>query len=431
MKISHTPLALATLAALLAGAQARADEFDPGKHIGGDWGGSRARLADDGIQFKLGHFSQTAHNTSGGQSHETAYADQFFVGGYFDLEKLWGWSGAEFKLEITNRNGELINDKAGIPALLQSQQIYGRGTVTRLTQFSLTQRLFDDRLSIKVGRIYPNADFFGMSCAFQHLTFCSGGSSNYISGRWFGDPLSALGGQLTFSPDQRWFFKVGGYDTNPESLSKDQGLKLGTSGDDSGTLLVAEVEYRPEFGNGLDGDYRVGTTRNSSNLQRVYNQAGFPSGTTADATLFQDTDRAFYFNFEQQVTRNDADGGLRLFASMIRADEDVSTVGEVLAVGGFWTGPFPSRPGDRVGLAFGRNAVSDKLSDAQRRYDRNLPPGAAAVAVQRYEYPIELNYNFAVARGIEIMPSVQYVRHPGGLDIDSATILGLQVSLDF
>nr|WP_275126879.1 carbohydrate porin [Xanthomonas arboricola] len=51
--------------------------------------------------------------------------------------------------------------------------------------------------------------------------------------------------------------------------------------------------------------------------------------------------------------------------------------------------------------------------------------------MQRYEYPIELNYNIAVSRGIEVMPSVQYIRHPGGLDGDNATIVGLQVSLNF
>ncbi len=431
MKIRQTTSALALLAASVASAHAQADEFDATKHIGGDWGGTRAALAGDGIQFKLAHFSQTAHNTAGGDSHETAYADQFFLGGYFDLERLWGWSGAEFKVEITNRNGELINNKANIPTLMQSQQIYGRGTVTRLTQFSLTQRLLDDRLSLKVGRIYPSADFFAMSCNFQHLTFCSGGSSNSISSGWYGDPLSAWGGVVSFSPDKQWFFKLGGYDTNPETLSKNQGLKLGTSGDDSGTLAVAEVEYKPDYGNGLDGDYRIGATRNSSNRQKVYDQAGFPNGIAGSPAIIQNTDRAFYVNLEQQVIRTGENGGLRLFASLIHADDQVSAVSQVAAIGGFWTGIFPGRPNDRLGLAFGRNAVSDKLSDAQRLYDRNLPASAAPIGVQRYEYPIELNYNVAVVRGVEIMPSVQYIRHPGGRDVHNATILGLQVSLDF
>ena len=126
--------------------------------------------------------------------------------------------GAEFKIEISNRNGELINNKADMPFLLQSQQIFGRGNVTRLTQFSLTQRLLDDQLSIKLGRIYPSADFFAMSCAFQHLTFCSGGSSNYISSSWYGDPLSSLGVQVTYNLSDNLILKAGDYDANPETI---------------------------------------------------------------------------------------------------------------------------------------------------------------------------------------------------------------------
>ena len=130
-----------------------ANSFDVHSHLSGDWLGARDKLAEQGVNIRLGYFSQTAHNLKGGESTETAYADQFFVGGYFNLEKLVNWSGAEFKVELTNRNGELINEKANLPVLLQSQQIYGRGNVTRLTQFSLTQHLFEDQLSIKVGRI--------------------------------------------------------------------------------------------------------------------------------------------------------------------------------------------------------------------------------------------------------------------------------------
>lgn len=428
----HTLAIAALVAATQCGSAYAQDKFDASKYITGDWGGARESLFDRGVVFRLGYFNQSAHNFSGGDSDETSYADQLFVGSYIDLEKLWGWKGADFKIEITNRNGKLINNKANIPFLLQSQQIYGRGTVTRLTQLSLTQTLFDDHLSVKIGRLYPSADFFSLSCAFQHLQFCSGGSSNYISGNWYGDPLSALGAQVTYTPDKKLFFKVGGYDTNPQNLSKDQGLKIGTSGNDSGTLLVAEIEYKPDYGNGIDGDYKVGAIRNSTNRARTYNQAGFPTGLTADPAQINNTDRAFYVNLEQQVTSSDNPRSLRLFTSLIKPDDDLSTVSEVFAIGGFVIGPFASRPRDRAGLAFGRNKVSDKLTDAQRFYNSSLPfVGALPIGVQRYEYPVELNYNFVVTNAIEIMPSLQYIRHPGGFDVDSATILGLQVSLNF
>lgn len=418
--------------ATFSGTIALAGGFPSDNYITGDWGGKRAALADQGITFKLGYFSEGAMNISGGKSRTSAYADQYFLGGYFDLEKLAGWQGAELKVEITNRNGTLINNEAGMPFLLQSQQIYGRGTITRLTQLSLTQRLFDDHLSLKVGRIYPSADFFAMSCAFQHLTFCSGGSSNYINSAWYGDPLSALGAQATFTPDEHWYFKAGAYNTNQDALSTEHGLRLWPSGGWTGTLLVGEIEYKADYGNGIDGDYRIGGVRNNSGSSKIYDQAGFPAGLTADPVDRVSNSQAFYVNLEQQVTRNAGGGGLRLFASLIRPDKDISTVGEVLAFGGFITGPFASRPKDRIGLAFGRNSVSSKLTTAQQRYNQSLPVGASPVDVQRHEYVTELNYNIAVAPGIEVMPSIQYVRHPNGVKTaDDATVLGLQLSLNF
>ena len=405
-------------------------DFNADRYITGDWGGARADLADKGVNVRLGHFSQTAYNMEGGESSEVAYADQFFLGGYFDLDTLLGWSGAEFKVEVTNRNGDLINNKANMPFLLQSQQIFGRGNVTRLTQFSLTQHLFDGQLSIKAGRIYPSADFFAMSCAFQHLTFWSGGSSNYISSAWYGDPLSALGVQVTYKLTDNLLIKAGSYDANPETMSLNQGLKLGTSGNVSGTTAVGEIEYKVDYGNGLDGDYRVGIVRSSLDRTKLVNEAGYPAGSTGDAVVIQDTDNAFYINLEQQITRNAAGGGLRLFASMIRSDNDIASVGEVLAFGGFINAPFPGRPGDRVGLAIGRNSVSSELTNAQRLYNAEMV--GDSMAVREHEYPIELNYNYVITPAIAVMPSVQYVINPNGdEDAENAVIWGLQVDLNF
>lgn len=418
--------------ATMTGSVVHADGFPANQYITGDWGGERAKLADEGVTFKLGYFSEGAKNTSGGKRHTTAYADQFFLGSYFDLDKLIGWRGAELKVEITDRNGTLINNEAGMPFLLQSQQIYGRGNVTRLTQFSLTQKLFDDHLSVKVGRIYPSADFFAMSCAFQHLTFCSGGSSNYINSSWYGDPLSALGAQVTFTPDKHWYFKAGGYNNNEDALSTSHGLRLWPSGGWTGTMLVGEVEYKADYGNGIDGDYRVGVVRNDSSASKIYDEAGFPAGLTTAPVASVSESHAFYVNLEQQVYRTASGGGLRMFASMIHPDKRISQVGEVLAFGGFITGPFASRPHDRIGLALGRNAVSSELTAAQRQYNQLRPAGASAVGVQRYEYVVELNYNIALTPGIEVMPSIQYVRHPDGLaNVANATVLGAQLSLNF
>ncbi|WP_146038893.1 carbohydrate porin [Pseudomonas fluorescens] len=49
----------------------------------------------------------------------------------FGQEKAFGWKGAEFKLAITDRNGQNIsNDRMGDPrigTLSSSQEVWGRG----------------------------------------------------------------------------------------------------------------------------------------------------------------------------------------------------------------------------------------------------------------------------------------------------------------
>lgn len=405
-------------------------EVDSSHYLFGDWGGVRTMLSEQGVNLRLGYFSQTAYNAKGGESSEVAYADQYFLGGYVDLHKLVDWPGATFSIEITNRNGTLINQEADMPFLLQSQQIFGRGNVTRLTQFSLTQHLLNDTLRIKAGRIYPSADFFAMSCAFQHLTFCSGGSSNYISSSWYGDPLSALGVQVTYSLTPELDLKIGSYDANPATLSLGQGLKLGTSSGQRGTTAVAEIAYRTTGFKGLPGEYRVGMLRSSLDKQKQVNETGYPVYTDPSATPMLDTEYAYYINMEQQVTDNNQGGGLRWFVSLIQSDDEVSAVGGVIALGGYYRGLLTSRPHDRIGLAIGRNSVSGLLTAAQKRY---LAKGIDESAfVQEHEYPIELNYNYVVSEAVEIMPSLQYVINPNGNNQASdALIVGLQVSLNF
>ena len=56
----------------------------------------------------------------------------------------------------------------------------------------------------------------------------------------------------------------------------------------------------------------------------------------------------------------------------------------------------------------------------------------AAMISHRGLIRIFLNYNYVITPAIAVMPSIQYVIHPNGnSDNDNATIIGLQLSLNF
>ena len=74
--------------------------------------------------------------------------------------------------------------------------------------------------------------------------------------------------------------------------------------------------------------------------------------------------------------------------------------------------------------------MSSELSAAIRAYNASV--GMEEIAERDHEYPIELNYNYAITPAIQVMPSIQYVISPSGDDdAENAVILGLQLNLNF
>jgi porin len=412
---------------VLGSSSVHAEGFDSSKYALGDWGGLRAGLAGQGVDFNFRYVAALAYSGEGGERRAGAYADQINVGGSFDLHKLMGWPGATFKVEVIDRNGDSINNKADMPFLLNAQEIYGRGPVTRLSQLSLTQKI-GDAWTVKLGRLYASADFYAISCKFQNLTFC-GALTGYITNGWYNSPISQYGAVLAFRPAHAWTLKLGAYDSNDRNLSRRQFLRLDTPGGWKHTLLVGEVEYAPVFGKKLDGDYRWGALRNGNRYARVVNVAGFPSDVMHGAVT-DSTERAYYFNMDQQLFRHQGGEGLRMFASWLKADGRVDRRDQIIEAGAWLDGFFASRPDDRLGLAMGRTRINPRLTQAQVFYNSTyVPTGKPPLNVQRYEYITELDYSFAVTPALSIMPNVQYVRHPNGWNIGHALVLGTHVTL--
>lgn len=106
----------------------------------GDWGGERQQLENKGYKFTASIMSQAATNLDGGynDSNTLENAGQLTLGANFDLNKIAGWEDTTAAIMITKRDGnaltlERIKDPRS-SALGNSQEIYGRGKIWRLTQ---------------------------------------------------------------------------------------------------------------------------------------------------------------------------------------------------------------------------------------------------------------------------------------------------------
>ena len=429
MRLSSITAALAACLALGTTACAHASGENT---LTGDWHGARTRLHEQGIDLSADYVGEWLRNTTGGTRDATAYADQIHLGAAFDFDKLWGWRGGSLHVDITNRNGHQLDARAGLGTLLETHEIYGAGNVTRLTRFYLEQQFWQGRLDIKAGRMDLNADFYPLSCDFENLSFC-GSLPGYITSGWYSWPVSQLGGVIRLNPASAWYVRVGAFDVNPRNADPSQGLKLGTPGRSTGTLVVGEAGWDTALDAGshvLPGSWRIGAWRNSASApDLLLDVNGAPHVLTGADTLQRGSTQGSYALVKQQLTRNAAGGGLTVFGNLVRADADTDRVDRMVSLGLLYQGPFAARPHDRIGLAWGQNRFSGGAVEAARLANAN---GIGPVAVPGSESVLELNYSAEVVPGLSLMPSIQRVRHPGGNpDVGSATVLGLRVAAAF
>lgn len=420
-------LATATLAAPV-----HAADTDYSNTLTDDWQGARTRLHDQGIDLHADYTGEWLHNSTGGTRHATAYADQIHVGATFDFARLWGWTGASLHADITNRNGTQLDQKAGLGTLLESHEIYGAGNVTRLVRFYLEQQLWDGLVDLKYGRMDLNGDFYPLACDFENLSFC-GSLPGYITQGWNSWPVSQTGGLIRLHPASAWYAKIGAFDVNPNNADPSQGLKLSVPGNSRGTLMIGEVGWDTALDAGstaLPGSWRIGGWRNSaSSPDLLLDVNGQPQVLSSAAAMQRDSTSGGYAMVNQQVTRNAAGGGLTLFGNVVQADAHTDSTDQMLSVGMLYRAPFASRAHDRIGFVVGRNHVSDRLADAARIANAN---GLGPQPLLGNEYVTELNYSAQIMPGISLMPSVQYIHHPGGnAQNGNATVLGVRVTATF
>jgi len=412
-----------------------ADDGFADNTLTGDWGGVRQRLHDDGVDLGADYVGEFAHNSSGGFRRTDAYADQIHLRAAFDFGKLWGWTGASLHIDVTNRNGNQLDQKAGLGTLLETQEIHGAGNVTRLTRFYYEQALWNDLVDIKFGRMDIGDDFFSFSCNFQNLNFC-GSLPGYITKGWYDWPVSQTGGVLRLRPNAAWSLKLGAFDVNSNNAATSQGLKLSPAGRSQGTLMLAELEWDTALaGNATDGrplagSWRLGGWHNSANYPDLFSDVGgMPPGAGMATPRMRGHVSGTYAMGQQQITHNAAGGGLSLFGNLVLADSATDLIDQMVSAGLFYDAPFASRPHDRIGFVIGRDHVSRHAADNLRAQNAQ---GLQSLPIPGYEYITELNYNVQLWRGLSLMPNLQYIHHPGGSSGNAnAGVLGLRVAATF
>jgi porin len=279
------------------------------------------------------------------------------------------------------------------------------------------QRLLDDRLRVKLGKVDANSEFAQLDAAAHFAHSSAGFSPTTFVLPTYPDPATSVNVFGTVF-DSRGTSLVLGYGLYDGALQ--DGVRTGSRGpasflsdersDDLMHLVQSEFAWtRPAGRGGLmrDGRVSVGAWRHHGAFPR------FDGSTQEAASGFFLTGEVRVFDPDrtEESTR-----GLYAFAQYGRADGEVSEIAQHVGLGLVWRGPTQGRAHDTLGLYASLADLSDQ-------------PGAE---FDGDESAVEVSYRWHLAPAAFVQPLVQYIHNPSGdAAIEDAIIGGLRMGVTF
>ncbi len=127
------------------------------KYLFGDWLGYRTDLAKLGIDPTVLFIIDPFGNVTGGRQRGFTQFNLLALDVTVETDKLLGWPGGQFHVGFANSaGGDLSTTYVGDNFPIQLAAA-GAPASSRLTYLSYTQSLFDQILSIRVGRLTINS----------------------------------------------------------------------------------------------------------------------------------------------------------------------------------------------------------------------------------------------------------------------------------
>ncbi|WP_407320962.1 carbohydrate porin [Dickeya ananatis] len=411
----------------------------------GNWNGVREELSKEGFNFGLQYLNETAANVAGGYdtSTDVGTSDQTTALFSYDLSKMTDVDG-QLNVILTNRNNHRLittertsDPRSGtLPNL--TQEVWGYGSVNRITRLTYTQGIADKMFQLTFGKMTPTADFFPSYPEFQSLL--NSGTVPGISPIWYGWPIGSWGAHLTWNITPEVYLRAGVFQQNPELTKNDKGMSLTFSGG-QGEIYPVLLGWRPHWGpNKLVGNYFIGAFYSNVTADDVYEgKNGGAEALNPSAGYKQHNNkRAAWIYLDQQLTGpgGESKKGLKAFINGEMNDKSTSVLQYAYGAGVYYTGLFESRPDDIIGLASTYIKINDRWS--QNRIIANEISGLTDYSNPRYlppgsgELSGEVFYRIKATGWLTLQPNIQYYHSPGAINsVPNAWVIGLQTKIDF
>jgi porin len=372
-----------------------------------NWFGLGKTLDEYGVTTTL-DFMQVYQVPLGGAApvrfHAGRYTGKYKWRTHIDLEKLIDWPGASIQMRVEGGWSDGLYAPQAESAMDTVNVTAPGDHPIALSKFRFEQKLFDDRLIVRLGKLDTTAtfDFHGSAVAFDGNAYANDEDTQFLSYPFVNNPIVAfpskgIGAIVLVEPVERFYIAAGLADA--DANQRETGFNTACH-DEFNEFYVAESGYVaqiPSANGPLQGAYRFGLW-----YQPMVN------GPEAFG---------FYSSCDQKLYRESPDDeqGLGVFFRFGYADGDLSPVRTFWSIGGVYEGLIPGRDTDVLGLAWAQGIIGH---NANYRAD--------------IQNNMELYYRFRLTEFMSVTPNVQYIMEPGGGQIgQDVAILGCRVRISF
>lgn len=346
-------------------------------------------LDDKGFSANLTFVNDWSKNFRGGEtSAGSINRYSLDVSVSLDTKKSIGWNGGTGFFRLKNHLGEngsnYVGDAQGFSNIDDDSR-------TRLYELWYEQRLGEDRVRFKAGKIDANADFAVVKAGSDFLNSSMGYSPTIMALPTYPEPKPGV--NVFVVPRQHYLVSAGWFRA---------------AGDLDMLIVEGEREWQVSH-TGLDGRFSLGTWRLTGAIPCF---DGDELGST----------QGFYVVAEQSIwsrPRPEPAGEQRLslFLQYGNASGDVSRFTRHLGAGFVLNGPLNSRSHDAFGMA-ATTVQFTPIPDAGFQYHSEL-------ATEAY-------YKLTLGRYFSLVPDLQLIHHPGGLLTQKdAVVLTPRVNISF
>lgn len=446
-------LTLAALAGL--NAPARADEDD--KPVNGVRPGSfatsfaappdaatRKWLSDRGVAYHFIYTNEVLGNIRGGIRRGSLFEGKLDAQLSVDFEKFAGLRGWSFYSNIfqLHRTGGPRRDLAGNIVTISNIEAL---PTTRLSEIWLEKKFWNDQMSLRVGQLATDQEFFIASFSEPFLSAdwptitaadLPGGGPAY--------PLATPGLRFKFDVNKNiaLLSALLNGSPSPPARPSEQGNRHGLNFRlQDQPFWINEAQWRYNQEQGLAGTLRLGAWHHFGKFDGLrYGMDGRSLGdplSTGLAARFRGDD-GVYAIIDQQIYRPEGGGpesGVGVFGRVSKSMPARQNLIDFYLDGGvLFSGMTPGRPADKFGATF----IYAHYSKEYRRLDRDY---AALQGLNRQrhssEMTMEVTYQAQIMPGWVLQPDYQYIMRPNGSDplpgspaalrrIKNAQIIGLR-----